>query len=146
VPTQALFLMNSEEITRLSDRFAARVIDAGEREVERIRAAFSIAFGRAPSPSEIAACRDFLDDFRKATEKDRAKDRANGNGTGSASNDRGNTQPRNLRDAARQRVADRMNQRRGAAPASANAIPAETAAYSALCQALFLSGEFRTLD
>ena len=140
VPTQALFLMNSEEITRLSDRFAARVIDAGEREVDRIRAAFSIAFGRAPSPSEIAACRDFLDDFRKATDKDRA------NGDGVAAADRGNAQPRNIRDAARQRVADRISQRRGGAPAAANGVSPETLAYSALCQALFLSGEFRTVD
>ena len=140
VPTQALFLMNSEEITRLSDRFAARVIDAGEREVDRIRAAFSIAFGRAPSPSEIAACRDFLDDFRKATDKDRA------NGDGVAAADRGNAQTRNIRDAARQRVADRISQRRGGAPAAANGVSPETLAYSALCQALFLSGEFRTVD
>ena len=50
------------------------------------------------------------------------------------------------RDAARQRVADRISQRRGGAPAAANGVSPETLAYSALCQALFLSGEFRTVD
>jgi cytochrome c553 len=136
VPTQALFLMNSEEITRLADRFAARVIDAGERDVDRIRAAFAIAFGRAPSSAEIAACRDFLGDFRKAAAKEPAA-------RNDAPAQAGGQRPR---DAMRQRVMDRLNQRRGAAPGGPNQVSGDMLAYSALCQALFLSGEFRTID
>ena len=132
VPTQALFLMNSDEMQRVSDAFARRAIEAGEKEVDRIRAAFTLAFGRAPTSTEIRACRDFLDDYAKAARSD------------------GATAARNApapTDAMRDRIRDRLRQRvTGGAEGRAPVVSAELGAWSALCQALLLSAEFRTVD
>ncbi len=157
VPTQALFLMNSAEITRLADMFATRVMAAGDAEVERIRAAFAIAFGRAPAPSEIAACRDFLDDFRKAAAKD---GRATAKDGTAAAGSSGRSRVARARDAAaangqnrepealriRERARERLEAMRNPQKPASRAPDAEQTAWSALCQALFLSGEFRTVD
>ena len=125
VPTQALYLMNSAEIARMAEAFAARVMRADDGEAGRIVAAFEIAFGRRATAAEVLSCRDFLRDFREAAAKDAAKDAAKG-------------QAASLRDRARARM-------RGDAPAR-NAADPERLAWSALCQALFLSAEFRTVD
>jgi len=155
VPTQALFLMNSAEITRLADMFATRVMAAGDAEVERIRAAFAIAFGRAPAPSEIAACRDFLDDFRKASAKDGRGAAADSGAAGASGRSRvardraaaakeQNREPEALR--VRERARERLEAMRNPQKPASRAPNAEQTAWSALCQALFLSGEFRTVD
>ncbi len=133
VPTQALFLMNSAEIARLADRFAERIRGAGEREVDRIQEAFAIAFGRKASASEIRACRDFLDDFRKASEKDGVRDPRE-------------AEPQRGRGTFRERARARLEQARAARTGAPQQLPVEDLAYSALCQALFLSAEFRTVD
>ncbi len=140
VPTQALFLMNSGEIIRLSDLFAKRVLAAGSTEIERINAVFRIALGRRPSSSEIAACRSFLDDFEKAARKDgRSTTRA-------ATDDKANKQqqPSGQRARARARLEAMRNGKVGSAAAATAS--GELLAYSSLCQAIFLSGEFRTVD
>ena len=125
VPTQALYLMNSAEIARVADAFAARVSGASAKETDRITRAFSIAFGRNATASEVLACKGFLDDFRSAAAKEVKA-------TAPA------PQPASIRD----RVRNRM---RGGTPARGATDP-ERLAWSALCQALFLSAEFRTVD
>ena len=158
VPTQALFLMNSAEITRLSDMFATRVMAEGEKEIDRIEAAFAIAFGRAPTSGEIAACRGFLDDFRKAS----AKDGRGSPGAGSGATAGGQNRVRGARERAaagagqnrepealrvRERARERLEAMRNPQKSATTRAPnAEQTAWSALCQALFLSGEFRTVD
>ncbi len=132
VPTQALFLMNSDEMQRVSDAFARRAIEAGEKEVDRVKAAFTLAFGRAPSSTEIRACRDFLDDYAKATRVDGATAARNAPAPAQAMRGR-------IRDRIRQRVT-------GGAEGRAPVVSAELGAWSALCQALLLSAEFRTVD
>ena len=153
VPTQALYLMNSGELTRIADMFAMRVMGAGEKEAERINAAFEIAFGRKPTSPEATACRKFIDDFRAAAGKDgktlgsgsgqnqAPQGQAQGRGRGAAAQ-RGESEKLNLRERARQRLEAARNP--GAAPA--RTVSGEQMVWSALCQALFLSGEFRTLD
>ena len=137
VPTQALFLMNSAEIARMSDAFAQRVVESSPKETEQIAAAFMIALGRTPSPSESRACRQFIDDFRKATAKDAAIEAKLNPPQNQASNESRRGQN------ARERIRERMQANNAkAATAPASLYPA----YSALCQALFLSGEFRTVD
>ncbi len=143
VPTQALFLMNSTEITRLSDAFAARVLEASSKETEQITAAFTIALGREPSSSESRACRQFLDDFRKATAKDAKDAKANAPTQAANTNRRGQSMRERIRDRVRGQQ-DRVRGEQGGGEVSAPA-PASLA-FSALCQALFLSGEFRTVD
>ncbi len=66
VPTQALFMMNSERVMDASRRMAQRVLKEGESEYDRINRAFELAFGRKPSQSETVAVRAFLKDFLQA--------------------------------------------------------------------------------
>jgi hypothetical protein len=101
VPTQALFMMNDERVLAASTAMARRVMAGAESEADRVRLAFAIALGRAPSASESSAARKFLREF--------------GGGA---------TAGRPRRDRA----------------------PAEQAAWAALCQGLFQSAEFRTVD
>ena len=129
VPTQALFLMNSAEIARIADAFARRVVESGKSEIERINAAFAMAFGRKATSGEVRACRDFLDDFAKTFAKD---------GVTNAPPPSNNRRAVGLRERMRERAAANNNRPTG----PTNSDPA----YSALCQALLLSGEFRTVD
>jgi hypothetical protein len=121
----------------MSDAFAQRVVESSPKETEQIAAAFTIALGRKPSPSESRACRQFIDDFRKATAKDAAIEAKLNPPQNQASNESRRGQN------ARERIRERMQANNAkAATAPASLYPA----YSALCQALFLSGEFRTVD
>jgi hypothetical protein len=59
-PMQRLYFMNNEFVARQSDAFAERVKGLGANEEERIRAAYRLAFGRAPSEEETRMSKDFL--------------------------------------------------------------------------------------
>jgi hypothetical protein len=62
VPTQSLFLMNSDFAMAQARGFAKRVMNAGGgSEEERITAAWRMTFARTPSPTEVAALRTELD-------------------------------------------------------------------------------------
>ena len=147
VPTQALYLMNSAELVRIADSFAMRVMGAGDKEPERINAAFMIAFGRKPSSSEMTACRSFIDDFKAAAAKDGQNINAGAGrqpaASGARGQQRGESERLNLRERARQRLEAARNPSNTPA---ARPVTGEQMIWSALCQALFLSGEFRTLD
>jgi hypothetical protein len=133
VPTQALYLLNSAEMMRISDAFAARVVEGASDEAGRIALAFELAFGRKPTAAEMRACRDFLDDFKAAHGREQA---ASGRNAAPAD---GRRAP--MRERARARIeAARAAQAGGSAPAPKHP------EYSALCQAILLSGEFRTVD
>jgi hypothetical protein len=131
VPTQALYLMNSAEIARVADAFARRVVDGSSEENDRLLDAFRLAFGRKPTAGELSACRGFLRDFRGTLAQDGNASRSGTMRTGS------------LRERARQRMQQRMA---GEPPEATPFASSEQAAYSALCQALLLSAEFRTVD
>jgi hypothetical protein len=133
VPTQALYLMNSAEMARISDAFAARVVEGASDEAGRIALAFELAFGRKPTIAEIRACREFLDDFKAAHGREQAASARNA------------TQSEPRRGAMRERVRARLEAARGAQGGGSTPRPTD-AEYSALCQALLLSGEFRTVD
>jgi hypothetical protein len=134
VPTQALYLMNSAEMARISDAFAARVVEGATDEAGRITLAFELAFGRKPTGAEIRACRGFLDDFKAAYASEQA--------AASKSAARNDNPRANLRERARARLEAARATQAGGGSASAPRNPE----YSALCQALLLSGEFRTVD
>jgi hypothetical protein len=131
VPTQALYLMNSAEMARISDAFAARVLQGGKDEASRITLAFELAFGRRPTAAESRACREFLDDFGTVHARERP----------AADSPGGDPARTTLRERARARFAAAR-----AAQAGTVVPPPENPAYSALCQAILLSGEFRTVD
>ncbi|MAH65990.1 MAG: hypothetical protein CMJ27_06320 [Phycisphaerae bacterium] len=126
VATQALFLMNSEEVTRLADAMANRIISRADGVTARIVLAFRICFGRSPSSNEFIACRDFLREYATA----RADDDLERTASANASDRRGSTR----------RNRSRNNRR------TPTRTPGELPAYSAMCQTLFQSAEFRTID
>jgi hypothetical protein len=123
VATQALYLMNAPEVMRAADAFSQRLLASKGSDNDRIVSAFQIALGRKPIAPELNATRDFLRDFAKA------------NAAPKPSAER----PRN--GGARGRLRDRFA---GRDPADA-APSGEAAAWSAFCQTLFQSAEFRTI-
>lgn len=65
IPSQALFLMNSEFVYRHAVSFAKRMIASdAESDQDRIKAAYLLAFGRHPNESEVNAAIGFLDHKR----------------------------------------------------------------------------------
>jgi len=122
VATQALFLMNDDDVLRVADEFAAKLLAAGKDDDERIERAFRLAFGRAPEGVELTAVRKFLADFEKLAGNDKADK--------SDARDRRErrTRPGTGTDASPARLADPRR-----------------AAWSAFVQTLFQSAEFRSL-
>ena len=63
VPTQALTLLNNEFILMQADFFAKRVASmAGPEQDARVRAAYRVALGREPRPSELEHNVKFLNE------------------------------------------------------------------------------------
>jgi len=121
VATQALFLMNDEDVLRAADRFAARLLAQEGTDEQRIRQAFELALGRKPSQRELGAVKGFLASYAREVEPAPASD---------------GERPRGRRP----RPAERP--RPGAlAPLT----DPRLAAWSAFAQALFQSAEFRTI-
>ena len=118
--------MNSEEVTRLADATARRVIAETERLSNRIDLAFRICFGRSPTTNEFIACRDFLREYDDAREDDDRQRIASAT-------------------PAERRATGRRNRNRGNRRAPVRT-DSDLAAYSAMCQTLFQSAEFRTID
>lgn len=66
VPTQALYMMNSDAVEEAASKMADRLIAMKGTDNERVRAAFELAYGRKPSQGELTAVRSFFDDFPEA--------------------------------------------------------------------------------
>lgn len=64
VPTQALWLMNDAFVSRMAERFAARLAQQGGDDAARIERACVAAWGRPPAPAETQAMKAFLDRHR----------------------------------------------------------------------------------
>ena len=131
VATQALYLMNGERVQELSDEFARRVIDSSDDFRERIELLFQLSYGRDPSGYEFRACRDFLRDVDSALATDLTKRFSEESG----------------RDRRRRLAERRRNGGRAVDPAGdLRGDLGEQLAWSSLCQTLFQSSEFRTLN
>ena len=128
VATQALFLMNSDNVIELSDAFARRVMGEARDTRDRIKLAFQLAYGRDPSSNEFIACRDFLREFPRTYQAERNRE-----------------QPATERRSRRFRGRDRIRNN-NTRSAGSTQVPADFAAWSALCQTLYQSAEFRILD
>jgi GrpB-like predicted nucleotidyltransferase (UPF0157 family) len=118
--------MNSEEVTRFADATASRILAEADAMTARIVLAFRICLGRSPSSNEFIACRDFLREYPTAREADDRQKTAS-----ARSSDRNGSARRN-----------RSPNRRGTPARTVD----ELSAYSAMCQTLFQSAEFRTID
>ncbi|MEY4832889.1 MAG: hypothetical protein RL527_1102 [Planctomycetota bacterium] len=124
VATQALYLMNDERVIELAMRMARRLMRMDATDKQRITFAFQLAFGREPSAAEERAVIAFLRDFH-------AGDPGAPGGEPS------------VRERIRQRVQSQTGT--GLPPDMLNA-SAEERAWTAFCQALFQTAEFRYLD
>ena len=61
VPIQALFMMNSEFVRKNAEAFAKRL--DGERDPDKVRAAFELAYGRPATDPEVEASISYLTEF-----------------------------------------------------------------------------------
>jgi len=118
VATQALFLMNDEEVLAAADALAGRVLAEEAEERRRIDRAFELVLGRAPSSAESRAVRSFLEDYAQLPVPDAEPERRR--------------EPRGR--------GPRGRQRRGEPEARTTG---EREAWSAFVQTLFLCPEFR---
>ena len=128
VATQALYLMNSELVTTQSKAFARRVLGQSDSFTDRMSLIFRLAYGRDPGSYEYRACRDFLQDIERTLKKELVP----------------KPQPQNQRER-RQRANGRRSAGRSSSPRTSNA-DLELMAWATLCQTIFQSTEFRTLD
>ncbi len=66
-PLQALSLLNNSFVLRMADYFSDRLKqEAGPRPSDRIRLAYSLAYGRDPTPQELALTSEFVQRHRLA--------------------------------------------------------------------------------
>jgi hypothetical protein len=113
VATQALYLMNDEQVLGAADALALRVLSEESSTRSRIDLAFEISLGREPSQAEVRAVQSFLKDFVKLPAPEREE-----------------------------RPRGRRGDRRGFTRSTDQLSP-EGEAWSAFVQSLFLCAEFR---
>jgi hypothetical protein len=70
VATQALYLMNDEDVMAAADAFARQIVRGGGSDDERITRAFLRALSRKPTASERSAVKRFVRDFGRIVRKD----------------------------------------------------------------------------
>ena len=68
LPTQAMFLMNSKWVSRISSAMARRIISAEREQVGQIRLAYELAYSRSATPEEIEEARSFINQYVKEGE------------------------------------------------------------------------------
>jgi len=117
VATQALFMMNNEDVLRVSDAMASDLIAMEGSDRDRIEHAYRLTLGRAPSSSEAQAVSRFLRQYEDMTPEPAPKPRGRRRGRGQSR------------------------------PPSSDLKPQDPklAAWAAFAQSLFQTAEFRTL-
>ncbi|MEZ6125111.1 MAG: DUF1553 domain-containing protein [Planctomycetaceae bacterium] len=74
VPTQALFLMNSEFVHQQSEFFARKLVESTNDERQRIASAFEQTLVRPPWEDELHECLEFLTQSREAAQAEGISD------------------------------------------------------------------------
>jgi len=77
VPAQALILMNDPFVFDQAEKWARRLINDNQNTADRIETMYWQAFGRGPTPTELAESKSFLDEY--ATEIGVESDSINSN-------------------------------------------------------------------
>ncbi len=136
VPSQALLMLNSDWVTRQADEMASMLLSLDVDDRRRQEIAFLRTLGRPPTSLERSAIRRFFADLGALLEDGEAIEDQRGQQT-------------------RDRVRRRNQRRRGLAEAPETPLErhggsardqARLVAWSALCQSIFASAEFRYLD
>jgi hypothetical protein len=135
VPSQALFMLNDEWVTNQADAMAKRLLATRGTDNERVEEAFLLTFGRVPTASERGSVRTFFRDFARLDGQENAymKDELAQRFDRAA---RAGGRVRDRANSARRRLAERGVSTDGI-------VDARTAAWSAFCQSLFATAEFR---
>jgi hypothetical protein len=68
-PVQALFWVNDPFVHRQAERLAARVLKAGEKDIDRLTHLFRLALGRPPTGDETAQATEYLKQFAGGLDK-----------------------------------------------------------------------------
>jgi len=66
VPSQALYLMNSPQVIKLSESFAEKITRKATKPDEKVNEAFKLAFGRSATDAETKAATLFIEKFTNA--------------------------------------------------------------------------------
>ena len=118
-------------VQEISDAFASRIMDSSPDLRDRISLLFRLAYGRDPSSYEFQACRNFLREIDEVLDTDRRARIAEES-----------PRDRRRRMAERRRAGNRNPQ----ATTRLDEQAMERSAWASLCQTIFQSSEFRTLD
>ena len=68
LPTQAMFLMNSKWVSRISSAMARRIISAEREQADQIQLAYELTYSRSATPAEIEEARSFINQYVKEGE------------------------------------------------------------------------------
>lgn len=134
VPTQALYLMNSDFVTSQARGMSERLLKYYNNRDEQVRAAFLWAYGRPPSADELKGSAQFFGEFDTAPAESTAKP-----GGGEALSRRNREERRPGRLGGGRRVGP-DSRRTGTAAESTDS------ALAIFCQTLMASARFRILN
>jgi hypothetical protein len=135
VPTQALFVLNSPFVRRQALTLAERVLKAEKPDADRIATVYRVALGRSPTEKEVERAKQFVAEYESA-----AKDKPPP--PEPPKKEQPKPKPKKADDPPFD--PDQIDQTGEEAEAVVvRAKDARTAAWMALAQALFASGEFR---
>lgn len=137
VPTQALYLMNSDFVSMQAQAMASHLSAQSSNRNDQIREAFLMAYGRPASNEELQACTTFFREFAATPSADETTARAR---------PRGRRQTQSSESPGR-----RGRQARGDASSESTEarianLSSEEFALVVFCQSLMASAEFRILD
>lgn len=138
VPSQALFLLNDEWVHAQADAMARELLAADLDDGERVEEAFMRTLGRLPSSGEKASVRSFFEDFERLAAEEGAWDQAGGEALPERLERLARSSP-----ARRAAIERRLRERGITLPAT---LDDRIVAWSAFCQSLFASAEFRYVN
>ncbi len=70
VPSQALYMMNGDQVARAAERLATKLADTGKKGGELVEQAYTMALSRKPTESELKNAVAFFRDFTPAVAED----------------------------------------------------------------------------
>jgi hypothetical protein len=150
VPTQALYVMNSEFVSDLSRAMAVRLAKQFKTTEEQVRNAFVEVYGRPATAVELKASEKFFREFTPPQQTAANKPAENSSSRRSERGSRstgGMNSTRNGRRGNRQRATDGSGGRsRQVTTQFATPSDKELAKLSVFCQTLMASAEFRILN
>ncbi len=72
LPTQAMFLMNSAWVSKLSTAMASRITKSTGDSIDRVNLAYKLCYSRMPTETEVTDAIDFINQYGEESEEARA--------------------------------------------------------------------------